>query len=105
MNFENPRKLENFEKNCWRYHYFRLFFAFYPSPTKPDPENQNIEKMKKNTKPSGGVIILNLCNKKHNHMMNAYSDMECDSHNFCHFRQLFAFTSLFTPEIKIWKKM
>ena len=50
MNFENPGKLENFEKNCWRYHYFRLFFAFYPSPTKPDPENQNIEKMKKKHK-------------------------------------------------------
>ena len=23
------------------------------------------------------VIILNLCNKKHDHMMYAYSDMEC----------------------------
>ena len=32
----------------------------------------------KNEKASGDVIILNLCNKKHNQMMCAYSDMECD---------------------------
>ena len=41
-------------------------------------ENQNFEKMKK---ASGDVIILNLCNKKHNHMMYAYSDMECNRHS------------------------
>ena len=29
---------------------------------------------------SGDVIILNLCNKKYDHMMYAYSDMECDRH-------------------------
>ena len=39
MNFENPGKLENFEKNCWRYHYFRPLFAFYPN------ENCLLEKM------------------------------------------------------------
>ena len=36
-------------------------------------ENQNFEKMKKT---SADVIILNLCNKKHDHMIYAYSDME-----------------------------
>ena len=53
-----------------------------PSPHPNNPENQNFEKMKK---ASGDVIILNLCNKKHNHMMYAYSDMECDRHNFLSF--------------------
>ena len=33
-------------------------------------------------KASGDVIISNLCNKKHDHMLYAYSDMECDRHNF-----------------------
>ena len=100
---KNPKN-QNFEKmkkNCWRYHHFthvyqkpqsyevqflrygvRQFFLvifghFLPlfSPLPNNPENQNFEKMKK---ASGDVIILNLCNKKHNHMMYAYSDMECD---------------------------
>ena len=95
-------KNQNFEKmkkNCWRYHHFthvyqkpqsyevqflrygvRQFFLvifghFLPlfSPLPNNPENQNFEKMKK---ASGDVIILNLCNKKHDHMMYAYSDME-----------------------------
>ena len=47
-----------------------------------NPENQNFEKMKK---ASGDVIILNLCNKKHDQMMYAYSDMECNRHNFLSF--------------------
>ena len=116
------------KKNCWRYHHFthvyqkpqsyevqflrygvRQFFLvifghFLPlfSPLPNNPENQNFEKMKK---ASGDVIILNLCNKKHNHMMYAYSDMECDDIIFCYFRLFFcSFTPLLTPKIKIWKK-
>ena len=110
MNFEKPEKL-NFrknEKNCWRYHHFthvyqkpqsyevqflrygvRQFFLvifghFLPlfSPLPNNPENQNFEKMKK---ASGDVIILNLCNKKHDQIMYAYSDMECNRHNFLSF--------------------
>ena len=63
---------------------FGLFFALYPtplpSPLHPkNPENQNFDKMKKKL---GDAIILNLCNKNHNKMMYAYSDMECNRHNF-----------------------
>ena len=109
-------KNQNFEKmkkNCWRYHHFthvyqkpqscevqflrygvRIFLSFWAifCPFNPLPpnnsENQNFEKMKK---ASGDVIILNLCNKKHNQMMMyAYSDMECNRQFFCHFRPFFA---------------
>ena len=55
-----------------------LFCTLTPSPPK-NAENQNFEKLKKE---SGDVIILNLCNKKRNHMIYAYSDMKCDAHNF-----------------------
>ena len=57
---------------------FGPFFALYPlSPTRPNnPENQKFERA------SGDVIILNLCNKKHDQMMYTYSDMECDRHKF-----------------------
>ena len=57
-------------------------------------------------KASGDVIILNLCNKKHNQMMYAYSDMECDRHNFLSFQVIFcSFTPLLTRKIKIWKNV
>ena len=112
MNFEKPEKSDFWknEKNCWRYHHFTHVYVyrktqsyeiqfliygvrhnflsfwviFYPitSLLPPNnPENQNFEKMKKK---SGDVIILNLHINKHDHMMYAYSDMECDRHN-CHF--------------------
>ena len=42
-------------------------------------ENQNFETMKKT---SANVITLNLCNKKHDHMIYAYSDMERGRHIF-----------------------
>ena len=89
----------------WRYHYFThvqqkpqsgtvpeirsdtVFFViqghilpFTPPPPPPSsntPQNQNFEKKKK---VSGDVIILNLCNKKHNQMIYAYSDMVCARH-------------------------
>ena len=131
MNFEKPEKSDFWknEKNCWRYHHFthvyqkpqsyevqflrygvRQFFLvifghFLPlfSPLPNNPENQNFEKMKK---ASGDVIILNLCNKKHDHMMYAYSDMEClHRHNFLSFQAIFcSFAPLLTPEIKICNK-
>ena len=103
---------QNFEKmkNCWRYHHFTHVYQ------KPQPyevkflrygvrqnffvmlghfllsyllpfnnlENQNFEKTKK---ASGDVIILNLCNKKHDHMNYAYSDMECDRYKFSSHKQ------------------
>ena len=70
---------------------------FYPlSPN--NPENHNFEKMKK---AFGDVIILNLCNKRHNPMMYADSDMACNRHNFLSF--FCFFTPPLTPKIKIWK--
>ena len=63
------------------------------------PENQNFEKMKK---AFGDVIISNLCNKKYNQMMYAYSDMECERHNFLSFQTIFcSFTPLLTQKIKL----
>ena len=59
--------------------FWAILCHFTPLPPPPiNPENQNFEKMKK---AFGDVIILNLCNKKHDHMMYAYSDMECDRHD------------------------
>ena len=113
-NFEKAEKSDFWknEKNCWRYHHFThvyqkpqsyevqflrygvrqnylsfwaIFCPFIPPYN--NPENQNFEKMKK--KASGDVITLNLQNKKHNHMMYAYSDMECDRQNFSSFRPFF----------------
>ena len=54
--------------------HFGPFFAFLPLlPAPNSPENQDFEKTKK---VSGDIIILNLCNKKHDHMMYAYLGME-----------------------------
>ena len=82
--------------------HFGPFFALLHSLPN-NPENQNFQKMKK---ASGDVIILNLCNKKHDHMMYAYSDMEClHRHNFSSFQAIFcSFAPLLTSKTKIWKK-
>ena len=98
---KNPKKSDFWtkEKICWRYHHFThvsqkpqsykvqflryevrqsfssfwaIFCPFNPLPLN-NPKNQNFGGMKKEF---GDVIILNLCNKKHDHMMYAYSDME-----------------------------
>ena len=82
--------------------FWAIFCHFNPlSPNKP--ENQNFLKMKKS---SGDVIILNLCNKKHDYMMYHYSDMEClHRHNFFSFQAIFcSFAPLLTLKIKIWRK-
>ena len=56
------------------------FLPFGP-PAPNNPENQHFEKMKKKKKKASlDVIILNLHYKKHDQMMYAYSDMECNSH-------------------------
>ena len=57
---------------------FGPFFALLiPSPLKTQKINI-LKKWKKHLE----IIILNLYNKKHDHMMYAYSDIECDRHNF-----------------------
>ena len=123
MNFGKPEKSDFWknEKICWRYHFtqvyekpqpyevqflrskvrqnFLLFCAiFCPFNSLPpnNLENQSFEEMKKTF---GEVIISNLCNKKYDHMMYAYSDMKCSyRHNF---RRFSSFTALLTPKIKI----
>ena len=77
----------------------RLFCHFGPllcdfNPLLPNnPENQNFEEIKK---AFGDVIILNLCNKKHDHMIYAYSDMEClHRHIFLSFKPFFALLAHF----------
>ena len=82
--------------------HFGPFFALLHSLPN-NPENQNFQKMKK---ASGDVIILNLCNKKHDHMMYAYSDMEClHRHNFLSFQAIFCFfAQLLTTTIIMWQK-
>ena len=130
MNFEKVEK-SNFrknEKNCWRYHHFthvyqkpksyevqflwyevrRKFLAFWAivclfNCLHPNnAEKQNFEEMKK---AFGDVIILNLCNKKHDHMLYAYSDMWCRYIYIFSFQVIFcSFAPLLTPKIKIWKK-
>ena len=67
-----------------------FFLSFWAIICPKNPEKQNFEEMKK---ASGdhfqlviiSVIILNLYNKEHDHMMYAYSDMECDRHDFLSF--------------------
>ena len=82
---------------------FWAIFCLFNSLHLNNSEKQSFEKMKK---AFGDVIILNLCNKKHDHMMYAYSDMEClHRHNFLSFQAIFcSFAPLLTPEIKICNK-
>ena len=83
--------------------HFGPFFALYHPP--PNLTTQKTKILKKMKKASENVIILTLCNKKHDKMMYAYSDMECNRHNFLSFQAIFcSFTPLLTPKIKFWKK-
>ena len=78
----NNPKTSCYETQFLRYRVRQSFWAilcplpFTSSPSPNNPENQNFEKMEK---ASGDVINLNLPNKKHDQMMYAYSDMECNS--------------------------
>ena len=92
-------------QNFWSF--WAIFYPFNPpSPSPNNPDKRNFEKMKK---APGDVITLDLCNKKHDHMMYAYSDMEGNRqfiHSFYPFRHFFAFLPHFntlTLKIKICK--
>ena len=128
---KNPRKSDFWtkEKICCRYHHFKhvyqkpqlyevqflryevrqsfsSFWAiFCPFNLLPpnNPKKQNFEGMKKEF---GDVIVLNLCNKKHDHMMYAYSDVGYwHRHDFLSFQVIFcSFAPLLTLKIKVWKK-
>ena len=47
-----------------------------------DPENQNVEKMKKMP---GDIIILDMCTIHDNHIMHGFGDRERDGQNFLSF--------------------
>ena len=47
-----------------------------------DPENQNLEKMKKTLE---DVIILQMCTINDSHMTYVFSDMECNRQFFLSF--------------------
>ena len=59
--------------------FFVIFGPFFALSPPNNPEKENYEKMKK---ASRDAIILNSCNKKHNQIMYAYSNMECNRYNF-----------------------
>ena len=89
----NDMRYSSWDTKCDKiFCHFGHFLPCYPLPPN-NPENQNFEKMKKT---SGDVIILNLHNKKHDYMIYAYSDMECDRHN-CHFRPFFPLLPHYWP--------
>ena len=125
MNFEKPEKSKfwrNGKKKCWRYHDFthvyqkpqsyevqflryrvkHVFFVilghflpFYPPRHLTTQKTKILKKWKKAT---GDVIILNLCNKKNNHMMYAYSEIwSATDIIFCHFRPIFALLPHYWP--------
>ena len=82
---------------------FWPFFALYLPPPPQQQQQLRKPKFEEMKKVSGEVIILNLCNKKHNQIMYAYSDMDCNRHFFVILGFFFcSFTLLLTPEIK-WK--
>ena len=59
---------------------------------------QRINMSEKKKKASGYIIILNLRNKKHNQMMYAYSDMECDRQFFVILGHFLLFYIIIDPE-------
>ena len=96
MNFEKHvyQKSQSYEVQCLRYGVRQYFFVilghFLPFTPPPPPKTTHKTKIlkkkkKKMKKASGDVIILNLCSKKHDQIMYAFSDMECDRQNFLSF--------------------
>ena len=83
--------------------HFGPYFALLTSCPLTTQKKQNFEGMKKEF---GDVIVLNLCNKKHDHMMYAYSDVGYwHRHDFLSFQVIFcSFAPLLTLKIKVWKK-
>ena len=79
--------LKKWKKNCWRYHCFHVY---------QKPQSYEVQSL------SYRVRQNFFCATKNNHMMYAYSDMECDRHNFLSFFALL--TPILNPKTKIWKK-
>ena len=84
--------------------HFGPFFALLPRHPKKKQKKNRKPNSWKNEKSIWRCHHFKLVQQKHDQIMYAYSDMECNRHNFCHFRPSLAFTQLLTPKIKIWKK-
>ena len=100
------QKPQSYEIQFLRYEVRQFFLSFWTNfcPLCPLPltaQKTNFEHFKN---ASGDVIILNLCNKKHDQMMYAYSDTEFNRHFLLFYAIFCSFTPLVTPKIKIWKK-
>ena len=115
MNFEKPEKSEFWKKEniCWRYYHFThvyqkprrrqnflSFWAIFCPFTTPFPLQPKKPKFWKMKKTSGNVIIsniLNLCNKKYDHMKQSAKDK--------HFRPFFALLPHYWPRKLKFGKM
>ena len=87
----------------WETEFFVTFGHFWPVYLPNNLENQNFEKLKKE---SGDVITLHICTIKDNHMMYVSWYMECNRHDFLPlWAILCCFTPLTTQKSKILKKM
>ena len=89
--------------SSWDTEFFVTFGHFWPVYLPNNLENQNFEKMKKE---SGDVITLHICTIKDNHMMYGSWYMECNRHDFLSLWTILCrFTPLTTQKSKILKKM
>ena len=99
--------------NSWDIEWDNFFLPFWPIFVSPPNNPKKIfEKIKQ---ASGDVTILNLCNKKHNQMIYAYSDMECtknDNHMIygswdinCNWQIFLSSWAIFCPFTPPKKKM
>ena len=62
------------------FHFGSFFYRFYPPPLPPNSQkNQNLKKMKKNL---GYIIILWMCTKNYDQIMNGSWDMVWDTRLF-----------------------
>ena len=87
------------------FYHFRPLFALFALKTQ---KLKILKKMKKTPKTSGDIIILHMCTKNHNHMVNCSWDMARDGCN-CYFFILGYFLPFYIPNSpeknsQKWKK-
>ena len=82
--------------SSWDTEWDKFFLSFWTlfCPLKPRKP-----KFWKNEKKDLEISPFWTCATKNNQMMYAYSDVECNRHNFCHFRSFFALLPHYWP----WK--
>ena len=78
---DNHMMYGSWDMKCDRQNFLSFGVIFCPLIPPNNPENQDFLKMKK---ASGGVIILHMCTKNHDHMLHCSWDMVHDGCN-CYF--------------------